>query len=277
MQKCFFNLNRMSTYKTQGIIIKRNNFGESSLLLHIFTKDYGKIEAIARSARKLKGKLKGHLELFLLVDIIMAHGKSIDTITSSLTIENFFNLRKNLKSIFAVYHLLEIIEKTTEEMNKDVRIFNLLHKTLYFLNYLEGKNFDNASLKLRLTILLYQIQMIEILGFSPQLDKCCFCSRPLNPSGNYFSFSLGGIIDKNCLSNDPKAIFAEENIIKLIRFFHVQKGSIEKYNFHLDKCYRNLEKLKVNEKIVSDAIFMMNKFIEFNTDIEIKSANFICR
>jgi len=63
----------MSTYKTEGIIIKRNNFLEASLILDIYTKDYGKVEAVARSARKVKGKLKGHLELFLDTELILVH------------------------------------------------------------------------------------------------------------------------------------------------------------------------------------------------------------
>ena len=132
----------MSTYKTEGIIIKRNNFLESSLILDIYTKDYGKVEAVARSARKAKGKLKGHLELFLWTEMILAHGKSIDTITSSLTIESFFGLRNNLKLSYGAYYILELVDKMTAEEHQDERIFYLLKKSLLFLDELATHGVD---------------------------------------------------------------------------------------------------------------------------------------
>jgi DNA repair protein RecO (recombination protein O) len=274
----------MSTYKTEGIIIRRNNFGESSLILDIYTKDYGKVEAVARSARKAKGKLKGHLELFLHTELILARGKNVDTITSSLTVESFSSLRNNLELSLGVYYILELADKATIEEHKDERIFCLLNETFLFLDGLkdmEASHYfvsagENAlRLKYYLAILLFQIHLASLSGFSPELGKCVFCSKEITPGKNYFSFSLGGIIDEKCAFNDSNSVLANDNVIKLTRLFQIKGSNLDEYNFHLKKCFEIIDKLKVDEKLVLNGIFLMNSFIEFNIERKIRGVDFL--
>ncbi len=280
----------MSTYKTKGIIIKRNNFLEASLILDIWTKDYGKVEAVARSARKVKGKLKGHLELFLDTELILAHGKNIDTITSSLTINSFSNLRNNLEFSFGAYYILELVDKMTIEGHQDERIFYLLKESLLFLNV--GTRHCLVPTTIAMTALLFQINLLNLTGFSPELNRCVFCGKPIKAGKNYFSFSMGGVVGSECglLKKNrypfPKATFANvafekgcipisDNAIKLLRLFQFKGGNIKEYNSHLKKCFEIIKKLKVDEKLVLDNVFLMNRFIEFNVERKIKGVDFL--
>jgi len=274
----------MSTYKTEGIIIRRNNFRESSLILGIYTKDYGKIEAVARSARKEKGKLKGHLELFLHTDLILAQGRNVDTITSSLAAENFLSLRNSLKLLFPAYYILELVDRITIEKYKDERIFHLLKKVLLFLDKLADAETKQClviakeapKIKRYLGVLFFQTSLLGLTGFSPVLEKCVFCAKPLVPEKNYFSFELGGIIGKECALSDLSAVSISDNTIKLIRLFQLEgSGKPKNYAGYLDECFGIMNRLKVSEKAVLDSIFLMNRFIEFNIEREIKAVNFI--
>ncbi len=290
----------MSTYKTEGIIIKRNNFLESGLILNIYTRDYGKIEAVARSARKAKGKLKGHLELFLWTEIILAHGKNIDTITSSLTIKSFSSLRNNLKLSFAAYYILELVDKITAEEYQDERIFYLLKRSLLFLDELAICVVETRHCLVSTTIiLLFQINILDLTGFSPELNNCVFCEKPIKPDKNYFSFSMGGVVGKECIlqksskslvgryepsfTSETSAseglhlpnVLISDNAIKLLRLLQFKGNNTEEYNEHLDKCFKIIRKLKTNQKLVSDSVFLMNKFIEFNIERKIKGFDFL--
>lgn len=285
----------MSTYKTQGIIIKRSNFGESSLMLNIYTKDFGKIEAVARGARKAKGKLKGHLELFLLADLVLANGRSIDTITSSVAAENFLNLRNNLEISFGAYYIIELADRMIMQEHKDERVFYLLKKALLFLDGLASRNFNTSTetkathrcvafkdipekLNLDLLILLFQIHLLNLSGFSPELDKCVICSKPIAPGENYFSLKLGGVAGKECVYKVPEAVLISDNAIKLIRLFQFKGNSkLENYARCLDKHFEIINKLKADERLVLDAVFLMNKFIEFNIERKVKGVDFIYR
>lgn len=275
----------MSTYKTQGIVIKRNNFHESSLILDIYTKDYGKVEAVARSARKEKGKLKGHLEIFLYSEFIFAHGRNIDTITSSLTVESFANIRRDLALLYAASYIIEITEKMTAEGHSDERIFYLLKKSLCELDKLPetlrcktgNKNgiSNEGSNRRDLIVFLYQMHLINLAGFSPELARCVFCSKTIMPGKNYFSFKLGGVIGGECVKNDPEAASVSDNAIKLMRLFGFGENNAENYVFGLDRHFDIVKKLKIDSKLVCSAIFLMDKFIEFNIDRDIKSVDFL--
>ena len=273
----------MSTYKTQGIIIKRNNFLEASLILDIWTKDHGKVEAVARSARKVKGKLKGHLELFLDTELIFAKGKNIDTITSSLTVESFSNLKNNLEFSFGAYYILELVDKMTIEGHQDERVFYLLKKALLFLDEIAMVETRHCLVSTTAT-LLFQINLLNLTGFSPELNKCVFCGKPIKAGKNHFSFSMGGIVGQECIlqkeaerpiGRSASRALISDNAIKLLRLFQFKGGDLREYNSHLNKCFEIIGKLKVEEKLVLDSVFLMNRFIEFNVERKIKGVDFL--
>ena len=264
----------MSTYKTEGIIIKRNNFLEASLILDIYTRDYGKVEAVARSARKAKGKLKGHLELFLDTELILARGKNIDTITSSLTIESFSNLRNNLEISYRAYYILELVDKMTAEGHQDERVFYLLKRALSFLDDIATGETRQCLISTT-AILFFQTNLLNLTGFSPELNKCVFCRKPIISGKNYFSFSMGGIMGSECVSKNVKSVPISDNTIRLLRLFQFKGNSLKEYNSHLDKCFEIIGKLKVDEKLLLNSVFLMNEFIEFNVERKIKGVDFL--
>ena len=250
------------------------------MILDIWTKDYGKVEAVARSARKVKGKLKGHLELFLDTELILARGKNIDTITSSLTVESFSDLRNNLEFSFGAYYILELVDKMTIEGHQDERIFYLLKEVLLFLD-------DIAMVETRqclvstTAILFFQTNLLNLTGFSPELSKCVLCGKPIKAGKNYFSFSMGGVVGSECGLVETRLIASlqsqqiSDNTIKLLRLFQFKGGNIKEYNSHLNKCFEIIKKLKVDEKLVLDSVFLMNKFIEFNVERKIRGVDFL--
>jgi len=279
------------------------------LLLNIYTKDFGKIEAVARSARKAKGKLKGHLELFLLADLILANGRSIDTITSSVAAESFLNLRNNLKISFGAYYIIELADRMTIEGHKDESVFYLLKRSLLFLDGLAEENNslfiktpqpplsggqlnDTVINRYYLSILIFQIHILNLSGFSPELDKCVICSKPIKPGENYFSLSRGGVAGKECaLQEEAKRpigrlaslVPINDNTIKLMRLFQFKgNNKLGNKNSHPDKggwgvekCFEIIPKLKADQKLVSDAVLLMNKFIEFNIEKKVKGVDFL--
>ena len=261
----------MSTYKTQGIVIRRSHFGESSLILNIYTKDFGKIEAVARSARKAKGKLKGHLELFLLSDFVFAHGKSIDKIANSFSLDNFEHIRNNLNISFGAYYVLELTDRITEHGYRNERMYYLFKETMNFLNSL----CPDDVLRYYLMIIQYQINVMQLSGFSPEIDKCVVCKERIKLEENYFSFFHGGVVQKKCLHDNSNAIEVDNNVIKIIRLLKINKSGISEYKKHIKNNIEIINKLKVEKKVIFQLIKLMNKFIENNIERKISSIDFL--
>ena len=84
-------------YRTQGFILKKIDRGEVDRIFTIYTKDFGKLELLAKAERKIQSKLRGGLELFYLSEIEFIQGKAHKTLTDAILIDNFKNLRGNLK------------------------------------------------------------------------------------------------------------------------------------------------------------------------------------
>ena len=61
--------------ETEGIVTREVKYGESSRIITLITKDYGKISAIANNVRTGKLRLLSGLSLFVYSDFVLYEGK----------------------------------------------------------------------------------------------------------------------------------------------------------------------------------------------------------
>lgn len=256
----------MSTYRTQGIILRRSDFGEANLLVRIYTRDFGKIEAVGKSARKAKGKLKGHLEPFLYADFNLVHGKKTDTVANSFVLRPFLSLRGALDKILVASVLAEIADRMTLEGYRDERVFELIRSSFVFLD----ESAEGRPDLWWLLILFFEVNLLSLSGFAPQSDKCVYCGEKICAGKNYFSFSLGGILDTACAARIPDAVHVSDAAIKLMRFLVVDPAASD-YRKALSDKLVDLLRLKAEQGAVFRAALLMKNFIEFNIDRRINS------
>jgi DNA repair protein RecO (recombination protein O) len=122
------------TYKTEGIVIKRINFGEADKLVTIFTKNHGKIVVLAKGIRKINSRKAPHLELFTHCQAFISHGRNLDIITESQTITSFSYFRTNLLRLSKGFGILEVIERLLPEREAHQDIYALFLQVIRQLN-----------------------------------------------------------------------------------------------------------------------------------------------
>ena len=157
----------MKTYKTEGIILKRSDFGEADRLLAIFTKHYGKTRVIAKGVRRTTSKKGPSLELFNHVQIFVARGKNLDIITEAEVISSFSGFRKNLKKVALAYQACELVDKLTAERAENREVFNLLADFLGNLSYPHNSQLDPQP-TIHNSLTSFQLSLLEALGFWPK-------------------------------------------------------------------------------------------------------------
>jgi len=118
------------TYKTEGIILKRTNFGEADRILTIYTKHYGKIRAIAKGVRKITSRKGGNVEAFNHVSLFLARGRNLDIVTEAEVIESFKSWRKDLKKVGLAFYFCELVDKLTPDGQASRVVFELLQESL---------------------------------------------------------------------------------------------------------------------------------------------------
>jgi len=146
-------------YRTEGVILKRTNFGEADKFLTLFSKHFGKIRLLAKGIRKTKSRKGGNLELFNWVKIYVAKGRNIDLITEVELIKPFKDWRQDLNRVALAYHLVELVERLTAEEAKSRRVFELLIESL-------GRLGDEKDLERLRTN--FEVKLLEELGFWPR-------------------------------------------------------------------------------------------------------------
>lgn len=154
----------MRTYKTEGIVLKRINFGEADRILTIFTKHFGKIKVLAKGIRKPTSRKSPSLELFNWVKVLIAKGKNLDLISESETVRAFRSWRKDLKKVGLAYHFCELVERLTAENVKSRRIFNLLAGSLLGLEKASETGLNQAARN-------FEQKILEETGFWPRGKK----------------------------------------------------------------------------------------------------------
>ena len=108
-------------FKTEGIILKRRDFGEADRILTVFTLSRGKISVLAKGVRRITSKRGGNVELLNRVIIYLYQGKGMPILTEAESIETFSKIKEDLTLSTYAYHLIELIDKLTAE-NQENRV-----------------------------------------------------------------------------------------------------------------------------------------------------------
>lgn len=148
---------RSRTYKTEGIILKRQNLGEADRILTILTKHRGKISCIAKGVRKPTSRKSGHVELFDRTILYFAKGKNLDVLTQAEVVERFSGIRNNLKAAKAAYHIVELVDQLTRENQENPGIYVELNEILRIIN--------KQKQATRKQITNFEAQILTHLGF----------------------------------------------------------------------------------------------------------------
>lgn len=175
----------MNTYKTEGVVLKRVNFGEADRIVTLYTKHFGKVVCLAKGIRKMSSRKRGSLEIFNQVVFFAVRGKGMDIITETESMNSFSGWRKNLKKIVAAYEFCEMVDKLSPENSEQEEIYVLLVTFLKKLGETEAEN-------LRVLLNSFGEFLVQELGYWPRQRKF-----PLN--FNVSSY-IEGIIERELKS-----------------------------------------------------------------------------
>ncbi|CCH65596.1 DNA recombination and repair protein RecO [Richelia intracellularis HM01] len=185
------------TYKVTGINLKTQDFGESDRIVTILTPELGLIRVVAPRARKHLSTLRGRCGIFVVNELLISRGRSIDRIAQAQTIASYPGLAENLGKLLAGQYLTELVLFQALSEQPQVEIYILLNEHLSRLQGLSG---------VRTTMILAYLshgiyQLLAFAGLAPQLRTCCITHHQLipelilNPHWHVgFSINSGGTI-----------------------------------------------------------------------------------
>jgi len=200
-------------YRTDAIILHRTDFGEADRLLTVFTLERGKLRLLAKGVRKTTSRKAGHVELFMLTDMLVAHGRTWDIISQAEIVEPYRDLREDLDKTSQAYYLAELLDRFTEEHDANAPLFQLLTLTLAHLSH---------TMDPFLLLRYFELHLLSLTGFQPQLHFCVACGEALEPVENYFHFIDGGALCPTHGQIRPNAEPLPLSVLKVLRFLQTE-------------------------------------------------------
>ena len=220
----------------------KKDSGEADRIFTVFTKDYGKLDLLARSERKITSKLRSGLEIFYLSEIEFVQGKAYKTLTDSALINNFGNLRKSLIRLKIAYGISEILNALIKHQEYDSKIWFLVNESFEKLN---NPKIENSNLKIILYYFLWNFLLIS--GYELEIYNCVACGEKIKPKNIFFSPKEGGLLCQGCAKKVKSAKEIDSNVVKIIRIL-------------MKRDWSTLNKLKIDKEHLNQLSAVSNYY-----------------
>jgi DNA repair protein RecO (recombination protein O) len=205
--------NRERSFRVEAVVLRHQDWGEADRLLWLFTRQMGKMRAVAKGVRKLHSRKAGHLEPMTQTSLLLARGREIPLVTQAETLQAFTPLRENLALYAQAAYIIELLDRFTYEEGENASLYHLLADTLGRL----------AGGEVNLATRYYELRLLDYVGFRPQLFRCTSCDKEIQAKDQFFSALHGGVLCPSCGSGERGARPVSLAALKYLR--HLQRNS----------------------------------------------------
>lgn len=241
--------------RVEAIVLKHADFGEADRLLTLYTREQGKLRALAKGARRPGSRKGGHLEPFTRTRLQLATGRDLFIVNQAEAIENYSTLTENLEALGYASYVVELLDKFSADHDANQPVYRLLRDTLSRLA---------AGDELQLAVRYYEVRLLDQVGFRPELQNCLNCKELIQPQGQFFSFEQGGVLCPNCAPRDQGARSISLEALKVLR--HLQRSS-----------YEDAKRAKPSPQVQVELESLMNAFVTYLVERSLNTPRFLHR
>jgi DNA repair protein RecO (recombination protein O) len=246
---------RQRLYRVSAIVLKRRDMGEADRLLTVLTRDRGKLTLLAKGVRKLASRKAGHVEPFTHVDLLAAKGKSLDLVTQAETLAAHRALREDLWRSAWGYYVVELADAFTQDADPNELLFDLLLETLERLD---------GGAEPALTVRYYEVHLLALAGYQPQLFRCIQCQELLKPQVNFLSIERGGILCPQHAAHQADAVALSLPVQKVLRYLQTRE-------------WEQVAPLRLGAEVSSQVETLLGRYIVYHLERSLRSPVFLDR
>jgi len=246
--------NAPRSFRLEAVVLRHADWGEADRLLTLYTRERGKVRAIAKGARKIKSRKAGHLEPFTRVNLQLARGRDLLIVTQADTINAYQPLREDLVKTGYASYLIELLDCFTyEEESENYSIFCLLTETFSRIA---------SEADPWLAIRYYEVRLLDHLGFRPQLFECANCREEIQAVDQFFSAAQGGVLCPRCGVSLSGVWEVSVEALKYLR--HFQRSS-----------YANAQRARPSPQVRNEVEMLMQRYFTYLLERELNTPGFI--
>lgn len=238
----------MAAEKTTGIVLRVIPFSETSCIVTMFTRDFGKVTTMAKGARRPKSPFEAALDVLALCRIVFLNKNSdaMGLLTEAKLERRFRSATRSLDRLYAGYYIVELLNSMTDDGDPHPELFELSTQVI--------RQIDSSEIsdeEVGLALLNYELKMLSILGHLPMLTKCVSCGREKTTIARVsFGLNAGGILCGACRGGESNIVsLSPEGLQFLLKIVGGQIGEQSRNSDNWNGQYQ--EQLNINENFES--------------------------
>ena len=247
----------MSLEKTEGIVVRKIRWHETSNIVTSYTKDFGKIKLLAKGVFRPKSKLTGSLELFSLVAFVFYKKEKTElyTLGSADLLKSFSKISDDIQRYAIASAGMELLDRFVTGEESNPWIFDVALKFLSGVEALDQKDLEPL-------LWTYALKLSIHLGYGPKIDGCVACGKRYSPDFFLVSLERGGIICEACAKKDALYLRLSRESVNWLR--KIQKHQLGK-------------SLAISSKSLKEIRGFILDFLSYHTERggELKSLEFL--
>lgn len=182
----------MSLEKSDALVLRVVPWSETSYVVTLFTRDFGRLTAVAKGARRPKNPFESALDLLAACRVVFVRKSSgaLDVLTEAKLVRRFRPAQGALQNLYAGYYVAELLLELTDDYDPLPELFDAADAAL--------EQFCRTTPP-TVPLLRFELAALRCAGFLPALQQCVECGTPIRAEGRVaFGLTAGGVLCPRC-------------------------------------------------------------------------------
>ncbi|MEN6479948.1 MAG: DNA repair protein RecO [Anaerolineales bacterium] len=241
-------------YRVEAIVLHQQDYGEADRILTLLTAG-GKVTAIARGIRRSTSHQAGQLGLYARANLQLARGRNMETVTQAEGLDPHEELHRDLLRFTYASYLVELCDRFAQPEEDTRELYGLLANGLHWMS---------TEPHLWLWARYFELQLLALVGYRPELYRCVRCGRTIEPVDNCFSPSEGGIVCAQCGPGEPPAVSVSLSAQKVLRYLAGHDAS-------------QIAQLRLRPATARELEALLWRYLEYTLERELPTTQFLRR
>lgn len=241
---------------TTAIVLQTRDYAEWDRIVSLMTGDHGRVAAIAKAAKRSQRRFGSTLEPFTLVEahLVGREQQQLARLEQCRLIAAYPALAADLRKLAYGTYVLELVHLLAPERQPNDALFALLRR---FVDLLHSQPFREDMIR------LFELRLLGLLGYQPQLHACVACRQPFSVDVRYrFSVRRGGIVCSRCAAGRPEVPEISSGTIRV--FQQAQQMAVDK-----------LGRVRLSAATCREGGALLEQFLAYHVGVQPKSLKLI--
>lgn len=193
----------MASYRDEVIVLRTHKLGEADRIVTLLSRHHGKIRAVAKGVRRTSSKFGARLEPFMVADVQLYRGRSLDIVQQAETISSYAT---TIVADYERYSAAAALCETADRLGDSEAT-----SEQYFLLMGALRALTRAEYPPRSVVDSYLLRTMTLAGWAPRIDSCAKCGDSKNLHA--FVPALGGVVCRLCTPAGSRLIDEETRML----------------------------------------------------------------